>query len=299
MGWERKSAAERAQLNLPAVLIIMDGFGLAEPGEGNAIFLAETPHLDYFFEQCPTTQLEASGEAVGLPEGQMGNSEVGHLNIGAGRIVFQELTRINHACADGSIAQNDVINNAFAEAAQPDAALHFMGLLSDGGVHSNNEHLYALLAAAKAAGVGKVFVHCFMDGRDVPPSSGAGYVAELQGKLDELNDDGFDASIATIEGRYYAMDRDNRWERIERAWDAIAHAQGVAAEDPVGAMEASYAEGVTDEFVVPVALYDRGVRDGDAVVFFNFRPDRARQMTNLRTMGYLPSRLRRSVFVHR
>ena len=281
MGWERKSAAERAQLNLPAVLIIMDGYGLAEPGPGNAISLAETPHLDYFFEQCPTTSLEASGEAVGLPEGQMGNSEVGHLNIGAGRIVFQELTRINHACVDGSIAHNDVINAAFAAASKPDAALHFMGLLSDGGVHSNNEHLYALLAAAKASGVSKVFVHCFMDGRDVPPSSGAGYVAELQAKLDELNGGGFDASIATIEGRYYAMDRDKRWERIARAWDAIAHAKGVAADAPVQAMESSYANGVTDEFVEPVALYDRGVRDGDAVVFFNFRPDRARQLTRV------------------
>ena len=281
MGWERKSAAERSALNLPAVLIIMDGYGLAEPGEGNAIWLADTPHLDYFFEQCPTTKLEASGEAVGLPEGQMGNSEVGHLNIGAGRIVFQELTRINRACADGSIAENDVINNAFAVAAKPGAALHFMGLLSDGGVHSSNEHLYALLGAAKRAGVAQVFVHCFMDGRDVPPSSGAGYVAELQGKLDELNGDGFDASIATIEGRYYAMDRDKRWERIARAWDAIAHAKGVSASGPVQAMEDSYAREVTDEFVEPVALYERGVRDGDAVVFFNFRPDRARQITRV------------------
>ena len=281
MGWERKSAGERAMLNLPAVLIIMDGFGLAEPGPGNAISLAETPHLDYVFEKFPTTKLNASGEEVGLPAGQMGNSEVGHLNIGAGRVVYQELTRINRACADGSIAHNAVINEAFEAAKKPGAALHFMGLLSDGGVHSSNEHLYALLEAAKAAGVGTVFVHCFMDGRDVPPKSGAGYVAELQEKLDSLSDDAFDASIATIEGRYYAMDRDKRWERIARAWDAVAHAKGVQADAPVAAMEASYANEVTDEFVEPVALYDRGVLDGDSVVFFNFRPDRARQITRV------------------
>ena len=219
----------------------MDGFGLAEPGPGNAISQARTPCLDEVFATRPWTKLEASGEAVGLPAGQMGNSEVGHLNIGAGRVVFQELTRINRACADGSLAANPVLNEAFAAAARPGAALHLMGLVSDGGVHSSNEHLYALARAAKAAGASHIVVHCFMDGRDVPPRSGAGYLDELEGVLAELTDDACVAEIGSISGRYYAMDRDNRWERVEQAW--------------------------------------RAVRDGDAVVFFNFRPDRAREIT--------------------
>jgi 2,3-bisphosphoglycerate-independent phosphoglycerate mutase len=269
----------REGLTLPAALIIMDGFGIDEPGPGNAISLANTPNLDAIFQKFSTTQLEASGEAVGLPAGQMGNSEVGHLNIGAGRVVYQELTRINHACEDGFIAKNAVINNAFATASAPGAALHFMGLLSNGGVHSSNAHLYALLRAAKSRGVGQVFVHCFMDGRDVPPKSGAGFVDELQGVLNELNDDSFNARIATISGRYYAMDRDNRWEREELAYNAIVHAAPFVEESPVQVMAASYDSDVTDEFVVPTAIYERGVKDGDAVVFFNFRPDRARQIS--------------------
>ena len=204
-GWERLSESARDALTLPACLIIMDGFGLDEPGPGNAISLAETPVLDELFATRPFTQLQASGEAVGLPEGQMGNSEVGHLNIGAGRIVFQELTRINRACRDGSIAQNAIINEAFAEARDAGGVVHFMGLLSDGGVHSSNEHLYALLAAAKAAGASQVFVHCFMDGRDVPPRSGAGYLAELEVKLAELSDESCRFAVASIQGRYYGM----------------------------------------------------------------------------------------------
>ena len=269
----------RAGLTLPACLIIMDGYGLAPAGAGNAISQAEKPHLDAVFSQFSHTQLEASGEAVGLPLGQMGNSEVGHLNIGAGRVVYQELTRINRACADGSIATRPAIVEAFDRAKKPGCALHLMGLLSDGGVHSSNEHLYALLRAAKAAGVGQVFVHCFMDGRDVPPKSGQSYIDDLQAHLAELSDEAFDARIATIEGRYYAMDRDHRWEREKLAYDAIVHATPHVAETSADVMRASYAADVTDEFVVPVALYERGVRDGDAVVFFNFRPDRARQLT--------------------
>lgn len=281
------AATTREGLRLPACLIIMDGFGLAPAGEGNAISLAATPALDRLFAERPWVRLEASGEAVGLPEGQMGNSEVGHLNIGAGRVVFQELTRINRACRDGSIRNNAVIQEAFEAAKKPGAALHLMGLLSDGGVHSSNEHLYALLEAARDAGVPHVMVHCFMDGRDVPPSSGAGYVAELMGVIEHMGcatgEDGCLMEVASIEGRYYAMDRDNRWERVERAWDTMVNASNLQELAPVEAMEASYAAGVTDEFVEPVALSSRGMRDGDAVVFFNFRPDRAREITRALT----------------
>ena len=266
-------------LALPVCLVIMDGFGLAEPGPGNAISQARTPNLDALFAERPWTRLEASGEAVGLPAGQMGNSEVGHLNIGAGRVVHQELTRINRACADGSLAANPVLVGAFSAAAQPGAALHFMGLVSDGGVHSSNAHLYALMRAAKAAGVARIALHCFMDGRDVPPKSGAGYLEELESVAAELADDGCAVEIASISGRYYAMDRDKRWERVERAWRAVVRAEPRTDASAREVMEASYAAGVTDEFVEPVALSGRGVRDGDAVVFFNFRPDRARELT--------------------
>jgi 2,3-bisphosphoglycerate-independent phosphoglycerate mutase len=279
MTWERASETERARLNLPACLIIMDGFGIAPAGPGNAIDQAKTPHLDALFERFGTTKLAASGEAVGLPEGQMGNSEVGHLNIGAGRVVPQELTRINRACADGSIRERPVLKQAFDQAKRPGAALHLMGLVSDGGVHSSNAHLYALLEAAKAAGVAQVCVHCFMDGRDVPPTSGEGYLAELDERLAELSQDGFSARIASVSGRYYAMDRDKRWDRVERAYRAIVDAEPLERESAEDAMRRSYESDVTDEFVVPVALCDRGVRAGDAVVFFNFRPDRARQLT--------------------
>lgn len=276
---EHAAAPARENLVLPACLIIMDGFGLAEAGPGNAISQAHTPNLDEVFANRPWTQLLASGEAVGLPDGQMGNSEVGHLNIGAGRVVFQELTRINRACADGSLAANPVLGEAFAAAAKPGAALHLMGLVSDGGVHSSNEHLYALMRAAKEAGVSHIMVHCFMDGRDVPPKSGAGYLDELVRVADGLTDDVCTVQVASISGRYYAMDRDNRWERVERAWRTVVLAEPAVELTPAQVMETSYAADVTDEFVEPVALQTRGVHDGDAVVFFNFRPDRARELS--------------------
>ena len=272
-------ADAHSHLTLPACLVIMDGFGLAEPGPGNAISQASTPCLDDVFATRPWTKLEASGEAVGLPDGQMGNSEVGHLNIGAGRVVYQELTRINRACADGSLAANPVLNDAFSAAARPGAALHLMGLVSDGGVHSSNKHLYALMRAAKAAGVGRIVVHCFMDGRDVPPKSGAGYLEELEAVAAELTDGACTAEIGSISGRYYAMDRDNRWERVEQAYRAVVAAEPCTDATSAEVMAASYADGVTDEFVVPTALSSRGTREGDAVVFFNFRPDRAREIT--------------------
>lgn len=268
------------KLNLPACLIIMDGYGIAPEGEGNAINLADTPCLDNVLNYRPHTLLQASGEAVGLPDGQMGNSEVGHLNIGAGRVVFQELTRINRACADGSLAANEVLNAAYENAKKPGAVLHLMGLLSDGGVHSSNEHLYALLRMAAQLAVPCVRVHCFLDGRDVPPSSGADYVAQLQEQIDAIATDQCDIAIGSIEGRYYAMDRDNRWNRVEKAYDTIVCGENaVSGQTGVQVVQASYEQGVTDEFVVPVALDPRGVQDGDSVVFFNFRPDRAREIS--------------------
>lgn len=269
----------RNALTLPVCLIIMDGLGLAEPGPGNAVSLANTPSLDHLFETCSWTKLAASGEAVGLPAGQMGNSEVGHLNIGAGRVVHQELSRINMACRDGSICENEVINQAIEAAKKPGAALHLMGLLSDGGVHSSNEHLFALIRHAVRSGVSDVRVHAFMDGRDVPPASGKNYMAEL---VSFIESNGFAdvVRIASVSGRYYAMDRDKRWERVQKAYEAVAEGSPQSsAPGPVEAMQASYDEGVTDEFVVPVAFDERGVQEGDAVIFFNFRPDRARELT--------------------
>lgn len=271
---------DKNQLKLPAALIIMDGFGLGSPGPHNAIDQAHTPCLDKLFAERPHIAIQASGEHVGLPDGQMGNSEVGHLNIGAGRIVYQELTRINAACREGSISSNSVLLQALEHAKQPDSVLHFMGLVSDGGVHSSNTHLYALLRLAAESGVPRVHIHCFLDGRDVAPSSGAGYVEELASVVNECCAKGCDMRIASIEGRYYAMDRDNRWERVEQAYRAIACCEPRAELDPVEFVQASYDKGVTDEFVVPASLVDRGIEDQDAVVFFNFRPDRARELTH-------------------
>lgn len=265
----------------PVALVIMDGYGMAEPGPGNAISQARTPNLDRLFATCPWTTLEASGLAVGLPEGQMGNSEVGHLNMGAGRVVYQELTRINLAIEDGSLVRNEALGGAMEAAVADGGAVHLMGLVSDGGVHSHQEHLYALVRMAAARGATRVFVHAFLDGRDVPPTSGLGYLERLEAVLAESGV----GAIATVAGRYYAMDRDNRWERVERAWRAMVTGEGSAASSATGAVAASYAAGVTDEFVEPVVVTGAdgapiaAVSEGDALIFFNFRPDRAREIT--------------------
>ncbi len=271
---------ESQTLRLPVALIIMDGFGLGEPGPYNAIDQAQTPCLDSLFEQFSWLPIHASGEWVGLPEGQMGNSEVGHLNIGAGRIVYQELTRINKACRDGSIAHNEVINAAIDVVKSKGSVLHFMGLLSDGGVHSSNEHLYALLRHAAQSGVDNVHIHCFMDGRDVSPTSGKAYVEELLVVIEECRALGCDMHIASIEGRYYAMDRDNRWERVEQAYRCIAHCEPYSELEPLAYVEQSYEQDITDEFIVPASFTHRGVHNEDATIFFNFRPDRARELTH-------------------
>ena len=261
----------------PLSLIIMDGFGINGDTYGNAIDAAATPNLSKIFAENPFTTIGASGMDVGLPDGQMGNSEVGHTNIGAGRVVYQELTRITKAIKDGVFFENEALKNAMEAAAKDGAALHLAGLLSDGGVHSHFDHLVGLIEMAKKSGVKNVFVHCLMDGRDVPPSSGKDFVAALQAKLSEIGV----GKIATVMGRYYAMDRDNRWERVEKAYAAMVYGEGVQNADPVAAMQASYDAEVTDEFVLPVVCTGKEgvIKANDAVVFFNFRPDRAREIT--------------------
>ena len=260
----------------PLALIIMDGFGLRKETEGNAIAAAKHPNLDRLWATCPHTQIGASGMDVGLPDGQMGNSEVGHTNMGAGRIVYQELTRITKSIEDGEYLSNPVLLHAMENAKKPGAALHLMGLLSDGGVHSHIHHLFGLIEMAKKMGVEKVYIHCFMDGRDVPPTSGAEYIEELQKELEKTGV----GKIATVSGRYYAMDRDNRWERVVKAYDAMVNGEGAKAPDPAAMMRQSYADGVTDEFIVPAVVTEGAeVKSGDSVIFFNFRPDRARELT--------------------
>ena len=259
----------------PTTLIIMDGFGLSDEVKGNAVRGANTPVLDRLNGEYAHTRLSASGLDVGLPAGQMGNSEVGHTNIGAGRIVYQELTRITKSIADGDFFENEALVSAMRSAKENGKALHLMGLLSDGGVHSHNGHLYGLLEMAKRMGLTKVYVHAIMDGRDVPPDSGLGFIKELQAKLASLGV----GTIASVTGRYYAMDRDNRWDRVEKAYAAFVYGEGNHG-TPVEVMEKSYAEGVTDEFVVPAVTCEGGrVAEGDSVIFFNFRPDRAREIT--------------------
>ena len=259
-----------------AALIIMDGFGIAAPTAGNAIAQANTPNLDKLFSDYPCSQLFASGLDVGLPEGQMGNSEVGHTNIGAGRVVFQILPKISQEIRTGKFFENPVYIKAIEDAKANGKALHVMGLLSTGGVHSHLEHIFAMLDMAKQRGVEKVFVHCFLDGRDVPPKSGAGFVAQLQEKCQALGN----ARIATIQGRFWGMDRDKRWDRVEKGYNAIVCGEGVADPNPVHAVEASYAADKTDEFVEPVVVCAEGaINAGDSVIFMNFRPDRAREMT--------------------
>lgn len=260
----------------PLALIIMDGYGMNPSDYGNAIAAAKKPNLDKYFKEFPNTQIGASGMAVGLPEGQMGNSEVGHTNIGAGRIVYQELTRITKSIKDGDFFENEALNAAVENAKSHGGALHLMGLLSDGGVHSHNEHLYGLIELAKRAGLTKVYVHAFLDGRDVPPSSAKEYIAALESKLSEIGV----GKIATLAGRYYAMDRDNRWERVSKAYDAIVNGEGPTAASAEVAVDASYAADKTDEFVEPVVVDAAGtIKENDSVIFFNFRPDRAREIT--------------------
>ena len=260
----------------PLALIILDGFGCREETKGNAIAAARTPHLDHLMASCPHTRIGASGMDVGLPDGQMGNSEVGHTNIGAGRIVYQELTRITKSFDEGEALGNPALTAAMENARRPGQALHLMGLLSDGGVHSHIRHLYGLMEMARRFAVERVYLHCFMDGRDVPPTSGTEFIAALQQKIKELGL----GQIATVSGRYYAMDRDNRWERVKLAYDAIVNGECNKDPDPVAVMQKSYGAGVTDEFIVPTVVTEgAGIKAGDSVIFFNFRPDRARELT--------------------
>ena len=260
----------------------MDGFGKNPSDYGNAIAAANKPNLDRLMSENPMTYIGASGMDVGLPDGQMGNSEVGHTNIGAGRVVYQELTRITKSIQDGDFFQNEALVGAMENCKKNGSALHLMGLMSDGGVHSHNTHMYAIVELAKRMGLEKVFVHCFLDGRDVPPASGADYVAETIAKLNEIGV----GKVATVMGRYYAMDRDNRWERVGKAYAAMVYGEGIKASDPVEAIKKSYetidedGKHLTDEFVLPtVCLENATVKANDSVVFFNFRPDRAREIT--------------------
>lgn len=261
---------------IPTALLILDGFGLAQPSENNAVYKAYTPVMDRLFEQCPNSTLSASGIDVGLPRGQIGNSEVGHTNIGAGRVVYQILPRISNAIEAGTFFENRVLSEAMDECLRSNGALHLMGLLSDGGVHSHIKHLFAMLEMAKRRGISKVYIHAFLDGRDVGPTTGAGYVRQCIEKCRELGI----GEIATVQGRFYAMDRDKRWDRVERAYNALVFGEGALNPDPIAAVEESYKNGVTDEFVEPVVCDAQGVlKPEDSVIFINFRPDRARELT--------------------
>ena len=264
----------------PTVLMILDGYGLNDKHEANAVFEGKTPVMDKLMAEYPFVKGYASGLAVGLPDGQMGNSEVGHLNMGAGRIVYQELTRITKEIEDGDFFKNEALLAAMKNARENDSAIHFMGLLSDGGVHSHNTHLYGLLEMAKREGLKKVYVHCFLDGRDTPPASGKGYIEELQAEMKKIGV----GEIGVVSGRYYAMDRDNRWDRVELAYKALTKGEGIKGTDAAEAVQASYDDGKTDEFVYPTVIEKDGkpvtvISDKDSVVFFNFRPDRAREIT--------------------
>ncbi len=272
-----------SKLSVPIALIILDGWGIGRQDDAcNAIARGDTPHLTLLSELYPATSLACSGEAVGLPDGQMGNSEVGHLNIGAGRIVYQELTRISKAIRDGDFFANPVLGEVVAAAKQSGSALHLMGLVSDGGVHSHITHLYALLEVAKRAGLAKVYVHAYLDGRDVPPSSALEFIDALEAKMAALGV----GRIATVSGRYWAMDRDKRWDRVAKAYTALVSREGERAPTARAAVEQAYARGETDEFVLPTVVEgcgDCAIRAGDGVIFFNFRPDRARQLTRVFT----------------
>jgi 2,3-bisphosphoglycerate-independent phosphoglycerate mutase len=264
----------------PVMLIILDGFGIGRAYEGNAVKLSKTPNIDKLFEQYPNTTLEASGLAVGLPDGQMGNSEVGHLNIGSGRIIYQDLTKITKSIEDGDFFDKKEFLAAIENAKKNNSRIHLMGLVSSGGVHSHNSHLYALLELMKKHDFNNVYIHGILDGRDVPPTSGKEDVKELIEKIDEIGV----GRIATISGRYYAMDRDKRWDRIKLAYDAFTLGKGKESNNPLIAIENSYDEGITDEFIIPTVIKEKGepvgtIDSGDSVIFFNFRPDRARQIT--------------------
>ena len=265
----------------PVVLMVLDGYGLSDNPEGNAVAMAQTPVMDKLMKECPFVKGNASGLAVGLPDGQMGNSEVGHMNIGAGRIIYQELTKITKSIQDGDFFQNPELLRAIENVKKNNSDLHLWGLLSDGGVHSHITHLYGLLELCKRQGVENVYVHAFLDGRDTPPASGKDYVAALDAKMKEIGV----GKIASLSGRYYAMDRDNRWDRVEKAYASFVYGEGEKATDAVQAMADSYAKDVTDEFVLPTVIVDEAgqplslVKANDSVIFFNFRPDRAREIT--------------------
>ena len=268
-----------------ALLMILDGWGIGQHGAGDVIYNTPTPYLDYLTAVSAHSQLQASGEDVGLPDGQMGNSEVGHLNIGAGRVVYQDLVKINRACKDGSIMENPEIKRAFGYAKETGKKVHLMGLTSDGGVHSSLDHLLKLIEISKEYGLKNTFVHCFMDGRDTDPKSGVGFIRQL---TDDCQKN--DAAIASIVGRFYAMDRDKRWERVKEAYDLLVEGKGKQADDMVKAMEESYADGVTDEFIKPInnKTVDGTIEEGDVVIFINFRNDRAKELTVVLTQQDMP-----------
>ena len=270
-----------------ALLVILDGWGIGNKGKGDVIFNTPTPYIDSLCKNYPCSQLEASGENVGLPDGQMGNSEVGHLNIGAGRIVYQDLVKINRACADGSILKNKEIISAYEYAVRNGKDVHLMGLTSNGGVHSSLDHLFKLVEIGKEYGVNNTYVHCFMDGRDTDPQSGKGFIEQLTAKCKEVGN----AAIADIVGRFYAMDRDKRWERVKVAYDLIVGGIGKASDDMVAAMQESYDEGVTDEFVKPIknTKVNGTIKEGDVVIFFNYRNDRAKELTIVLTQQDMES----------
>ena len=268
-----------------ALLMILDGWGLGDQKKDDVIFNTPTPYWDYLMNNYPHSQLQASGENVGLPDGQMGNSEVGHLNIGAGRVVYQDLVKINRACADNSILQNPEIVSAFSYAKENGKNVHFMGLTSNGGVHSSMVHLFKLCDIAKEYNISNTFIHCFMDGRDTDPKSGKGFIEELSAHCEKSA-----GKIASIIGRYYAMDRDKRWERVKEAYDLLVNGEGKKATDMVQAMQESYDEGVTDEFIKPIvnANCDGTIKEGDVVIFFNYRNDRAKELTVVLTQQDMP-----------
>ena len=268
-------------------MVILDGWGIGNKGKGDVIFNTPTPYIDSLCKNYPCSQLEASGENVGLPDGQMGNSEVGHLNIGAGRIVYQDLVKINRACADGSILKNKEIIGAYEYAVRNGKDVHLMGLTSNGGVHSSLDHLFKLVEIGKEYGVNNTYVHCFMDGRDTDPQSGKGFIEQLTAKCKEVGN----AAIADIVGRFYAMDRDKRWERVKVAYDLIVGGIGKASDDMVAAMQESYDEGVTDEFVKPIknTKVNGTIKEGDVVIFFNYRNDRAKELTIVLTQQDMES----------